>query len=507
MRNHPLSRRIVRAVTLAVAALLGLATFVRPPAASARPAAHPLGNFTINRYSRIEVSAGRIQVHYVLDMAEIPAFQEMQVIDQDRNGQVSDAERDAYLSRQVEQLRGHLHLTLNSSPATLNLVAQGLTFPPGQGGLNILRLTALFEALPVGPSSKSELRLDYQDDNYADRIGWKEIVIRAGEGITLVGSSVPDHDQSDELRNYPQDMLASPLNVSAAHASFSLSGRASSDAPVAASAAGSIQKRAQDGFAALITTKELSLPIILLSLVAAAFWGALHAFTPGHGKTIVGAYLVGSRGTAKHALFLGLTTTLTHTAGVFALGLVTLFASRYILPDKLYPWLEFISGLLVAVIGVNLFVTRLHAAHWREADQAHNHSHDHEHDHEHDHAHHSHSHLPAGKAGSPVTWRGLLALGVSGGLLPCPSALIVMLSAIALDRIGYGMVLVLAFSVGLAGVLTATGLLFLYARRWFERFNINGPILKLVPAGSALVIAVAGLGIAIGALMRSGLLG
>jgi ABC-type nickel/cobalt efflux system permease component RcnA len=279
--------------------------------------------------------------------------------------------------------------------------------------------------------------------------------------------------------------------------------------------------------------EDISAPALLLALAAACAWGALHALTPGHGKTIVAAYLVGARGTPLHALYLGLTTTITHTAGVFALGLVTLLASQAVLPELLYPWLSFLSGLLVVGIGVNLFHSRLKAARRaRLASEEDSHSHEQDHSHAghvhplHHPAHHSHSHdghphphphppehshLPPGADGSPVTWRSLLALGISGGLLPCPSALVVLLSAIALDRAMFGLLLVLAFSLGLAGVLTGIGLALVYTRRLFDRLPAHLALtraraLRLLPAASALFIALAGLGIAAKALMDMGLI-
>jgi ABC-type nickel/cobalt efflux system permease component RcnA len=309
----------------------------------------------------------------------------------------------------------------------------------------------------------------------------------------------------------------------------------------------------------------------------------VHALSPGHGKTVVGAYLIGSRGTARHAMFLGLTVTITHTAGVFALGLVTLFASQYVLPEQLYPILSLISGAIVLIVGLSLFVRRLRAAratktsapsdpaldhahsheghshshhthdhahahadhehshhvhaddhhHHEHADHSHQHGdhththaephHDHAHaqphHHDHDHADHhhdddgalvhshggkAHSHLPPGSDGGAVTWRSLLALGISGGLLPCPSALVVMLSAISLHRVGYGLLLVIAFSIGLASTLTGIGLLFVYAKRLLKRQVFSGRLVRLLPVASALVIACAGAAICYEAIATSG---
>jgi ABC-type nickel/cobalt efflux system permease component RcnA len=246
-------------------------------------------------------------------------------------------------------------------------------------------------------------------------------------------------------------------------------------------------------------------------------WGAVHAFTPGHGKTVVAAYLVGDRGTARHAAFLGLTVTLTHTLGVFALGGVAIYLARYILPEALFPWLSVVSGLLVVVIGLSLFFSRSRgvfgvgsakARHTQvehvDTDGTHTHSSG-GHEHTHSHGGHTHSHMPGG-GGSKVTWRSLLALGVSGGLVPCPAALVLLLSAISLGRLGFGMVLVVAFSVGLAVVLTGIGVLMIYARRLFERFSFEARVPRFLPVASGLVISLAGLAIVLGTLAKVGII-
>jgi ABC-type nickel/cobalt efflux system permease component RcnA len=228
---------------------------------------------------------------------------------------------------------------------------------------------------------------------------------------------------------------------------------------------------------------------IFLALMAAFGWGAMHAMSPGHGKTIVGAYLVGSQATVQHALFLGLTTTLTHTIGVFALGLGTLLASQFVLPERVLPWLSILSGLMVLAIGLNLFINRL-----RNHEHEHHHEHHHHHEHEHEHEHEHHHHLPPN---TPVTWRNLLVLGVSGGLVPCPSALVLLLSAIAIGRVGLGLMLVLTFSLGLAAVLTALGLLLIYAKQRFEKLQLPKPqsLVRILPTVSAFFISLIGLGI------------
>src|SRR5262249_12819033 len=260
--------------------------------------------------------------------------------------------------------------------------------------------------------------------------------------------------------------LQAPLRVSEARMRITPGGAAVAPS-VAPGGARSGPERFGDRFTALLADPApLGAWTVVTSLLIAAMLGAFHALTPGHGKTVVGAYLVGSRGTVQHAVFLGLVVTITHTLGVYLLGLGTLAASAWVVPERLYPWISVVSGLLVVVVGASLVTSRLAAAHGHQHhhhdhshDHAHHHSHDHSHDHWHDHHHHghghSHSHLPP--ADAPITLRSLLALGVSGGLLPCPSALVVMLGAIALHRIAFGLALIVAFSVGLAGVLTGIG--------------------------------------------------
>jgi nickel/cobalt transporter (NicO) family protein len=206
--------------------------------------------------------------------------------------------------------------------------------------------------------------------------------------------------------------------------------------------------------------------------------------------------------------------TLTHSAGVFVLGAVTRYLSRYILPEVIYPWLSVASGLLVVLIGLALLYRHLDKMfHDRKAEHTHV-EHTHPHDGAHSpggsrsHVHHTHfhggrSHLPVD--GSKITWRGLVALGVSGGLVPCPAALVLLLGAISLDRLAFGMVLVLAFSAGLAIILTGIGLLMIYARKLFERFTFEARVPRLLPVVSASIITLAGVGIALGALQQTGI--
>lgn len=470
-------------------ALLSIATFVL--LSMAESSAHPLGNFSINSYSRIEITKEGVRIFYVIDYAEIPTFVEMARIDRDRDRDLSEEEKRKFLDARLGGFQENLFLKINGTPSDLELLSAVVELLPGQGNLKTMRVTCVFTA-PLGIDASASALLDYRDENYMTRVGWKEIIARASDGFVLENPSVPAQDISNELRSYPADMLMSPLEVRSATMTVKLSSEAipPSAAPIRGQSG---LNRSTDPFAALISGEELSVSFIIFSLFAAMFWGAVHALSPGHGKTVVAAYLVGSRGTATHAIFLGATVTATHTIGVFALGFITLFASQYILPEKLYPWLGLASGLIVVGIGIFLMMQRFGIF----ANPPHHHDHSEGgHDHAgHTHAHGGtpHSHVPPGANGEPVTWKSLFALGVSGGLLPCPSALVVLLSAISLHRIGFGLLLIVAFSIGLAAVLTSIGLLLVYARRYFERFRTDSPIIRLLPALSAAVIVIAGL--------------
>jgi len=453
----------MKRLVLAAAVLVALAA---PVAASA----HPLGNFTINRYSELDLSGNRLYVVYVLDLAEIPTFQARQA------GGIDGA---AYARR----IAANASLSVDGRPVRLAAVRHALAFPPGQGGLRTTRL----EVLLAGPTLHGRASVTYADRNYAGRIGWREVVVRSAAGGRVLSSSAPTSSISDRLLAYPKNLLQSPLDVGSATAGLK-AGSAAGAAPglltsrqLAGRAA--VRAVADSGFAALVARKHASGWLLLASLAIAFFWGAAHALSPGHGKSIVTAYLVGSRGTARHALLLGATVTVTHTIGVFALGLVTLSLSQFILPEQLYPWLNLVSALLI--VGVGLSVLRWRVGAWRGA-RAHAHAHAHGHDHTHDHGH-GHDHDPA------LGLRRLLGIGISGGLIPCPSALVVLLAAISLHRVGYGLVLIVAFSFGLAATMSALGLAAVAAKSAFRRLDLDGGAVRLLPAVSALVVLALGL--------------
>ncbi|HSC69800.1 MAG TPA: hypothetical protein VLH58_00505, partial [Candidatus Methylomirabilis sp.] len=481
-----------------------------------------------------------------------------------------------YLLEKGKSLGRGLVVEVNGRRLDLRAVSQDAIFTPGAGGLPTMKIGVVYRATPEDAGGSGLFDLRYRDENFPNRAGWKEVIAAGAPGETLVSSSVPDTDRSLQLANYPTDLLNSPPQTVEARVIFSRRGlppvvaasapqkpaspeqgrqersgrpsatpapksEPSSPPPSGGNEAGRPNGRAaqpaeaaepartavesvphqanrqgtpRSAFTELVAARQLGFGMLLIALVVAAGLGAFHALEPGHGKTVVAAYLVGSRGTAWHALWLGLIVTASHTAGVYLLGFVTLYASRYVVPERLYPWLGVVSGLTVAGLGVVLFLRRYAGsahgqAHAHTRGHGHDHSHEqpshhHEADHTHVHGAHGHHH---GRPGESISASELLALGVSGGIVPCPAALVVLLSAVSLHRVGFGLLLIVAFSVGLAAVLIVIGLLMVCARRFMSRFQGNGPMItRWLPLTSSAVMTLLGLGIAIQALMNAGIL-
>ncbi|HEX5699856.1 MAG TPA: hypothetical protein VFX77_04360, partial [Rubrobacter sp.] len=356
--------------------------------------AHPLGNFTINHYSSLQFTEENARIAHVLDFAEIPTLQQKARLDADGDGKLSEAEANAYLEADMPSLVKGLRLRAGDEILPLEVRDRSAEYRPGQGGLPTLRVEVhLMADLPKDWRGEAH----FADQTYENRLGWREIVVKGGSGVAIRNSTVQAKSVSNELRSYPQDMLSSPPDVR--EATFTLVDGGGS---VENETAGRTAERVGTSFGGvtgrvdeLVSVERLSAAVVALSMLAAFFWGAAHALTPGHGKAVVAAYLIGARGTARHAGILGMTVTLTHTAGVFILGAVTLYLSRYILPEELYPWLSVASGMLVVLIGLSLLYRHVDKmSHDSKAGHTHaEHTHQHDGEHSHTHSHHGeHSH-------------------------------------------------------------------------------------------------------------------
>jgi ABC-type nickel/cobalt efflux system permease component RcnA len=409
--------------------------------APAAAGAHPLGNFSVNHLTEVRVSPQRVAVRYVLDQAEIPTFQERGLSAQ------------AVLARKRAEVLAHLTVTVGGRRVTLREAGRArLSHPPGQGGLPTTRVV-----LPLAAGGHTLGTVRVHDGTFPGRIGWKAVVPLPGRG-TAVRSDVPGSDPTHELRRYPRDLLKSPEDIRDARLAVSR-GTGTVTAPGGRAAFSS--DSGSGGFAGIL---DHGGGVLVLLLAAAFGWGALHALSPGHGKSMVAAYLVGTRGSVRDAVALGATVTVAHTAGVIALGLVALSLSAWILPEDLYPWLNLVAGLLV--VGVGLRVLRSRLRHTRA----------------HHHHHHHHRH-PKGS---------ILALGASAGLIPCPTALVVLLGAISQHRVELGLILIVAFSMGLAATLTGLGVAVVHASRALARLRVPGRLAGSLSAASAALIVIVG---------------
>jgi nickel/cobalt exporter len=475
--------------------------------------AHPMGNFSINHYARWEAADHRLTLRYVLDMAEIPTVTAKADMDTHGNGAVTAAEKATYLTNKAAELAGHLLLTLDGAPAPIVPEGATLELRPGAAGLDTMRL-AFHASVPLSRAAAQRgCAIAYRDDNYPQRTGWKEIVVRAEQGMTLVNSDAPAADLSRELNIYPSDPgIPTPQRTTA---QFTVKGgdgavsvanarpahEAAAETGAAPDASGVNRSTPQDAFTQSVAQARLTPITITIALLLALLFGGLHALSPGHGKAMVAAYLVGSRGTARHAALLGGVVTLTHTIVVYAVGLLTLVASRTILPERLYPVISVLSGGLVFLLGLVLLVQRLHAFQAGRRQQV-NGDRDGAEEDEWDRfatdedetefsvmplsAHAQQQTEPA------ISTRALIALGISGGALPCPSALVVLLSAIALHRVAFGLVLIVAYSLGLALVLTIIGIAVVKARGLLSQLPSGGRLMTALPVFSAAAITLIG---------------
>ncbi|MEC4019129.1 nickel/cobalt transporter [Streptomyces sp. H27-D2] len=491
--------------------------------------AHPLGNFTVNHYDGFRLYRDRIEVSAVVDRAEIAAAQERPAVDTDHNGTVTKAERAAHAQGQCADLRRKVTAQVNGEPSRWRVTDSTFVHRPGEAGLTSSRLHCELTA-PADLEAPATVVL--ADDYDGRRIGWHEMTAR-GTGVELRSPPLPTTSVSDELRRYPQDLLADPLDQRTA--TFDVAPASGGSAPVlppALPGAGPVSAALAHVtalFDSLVGTRHLTLSVGLLALLLSLVLGASHAAMPGHGKTIMAAYLAGKRGSVRDAITVGATVTFTHTAGVLILGFTLPFAT-HLAGESVLAWLGVASGLLVSAIGIGL----LRNARAGHAPGHHHHGHGHGH-HHHPHPHgaghqhtetdHLHEHpqeadfpqpsparlprrrrlraTPAVQTPGPLavltepaetdsghpahrrahehpatdtpaapnrsgahdhqhparrTRRGLIGVGIAGGLVPSPSALVVLLGAIALGRTAFGILLVLGYGLGMALTLTAAGI-------------------------------------------------
>jgi len=582
-RRTPALPRLAR--PLRVAAVAALVTAVALPAVAA---AHPLGNFTINHYAGLFIEPERVLLDIVIDQAEIPAFSARQAIDVDDDGEISDDELEAGRIGACEALIPDLGLSIDGVALTPVLLTAGLTFPPGLGGLQTMRSVCGYVAellTPLAPD-RAAARIAFLDGSFPARIGWREIVV-VGSGVSV--SAVPGagtvrtDSLTERLTTYPEDLIAQPLadgelqvDVAAMAAAPVVARPAIDDAEAVPGApvvlppasAAPTDGAASPGPSAspdasptsptgpavpggvgggevpsIFREANLTPFVLLLSVLTAVALGAGHALTPGHGKTLMAAYLVGTRGRPLHAVGLGLSVSISHTAGILVLASLVVGAADVLPADVVVRAAPVVASVSILAIGawmltgewrrrrsvaaVGVFAVAEDHTHDEAHPDGHAHPHEHSHPHErshpdpheqehgdadahahphaddHAHAHphpddeatpgeHSHggirhSHLPP--AGSSITWRSLFVLGLAGGLIPSTSALLILLGSIAAGRTAFGLVLVVAFGLGMAAVMTSIGLVLVFARERLDGMPAS-PTFSRIRGAVPLVAAV-----------------
>jgi ABC-type nickel/cobalt efflux system permease component RcnA len=441
--------------------------------------AHPLGNFTINHFAGITVAPTEIRLDVVIDMAEIPTFQERQHLDTDGDGSVNDAETAAAEGPACQRQAVSLRLSVAGASATPEPSAAAISFPAGLGGLSTMRLECSYVArlaAPIAPGTA----IDFEDVSYSERIGWREIVV-SGDGVEVAADGLPVESLSKRLTAYPEDLISQPLDIRSATivatAVASAAGAPNGAAQVGAGGTAAVPGGIGGDLPAIFRATDLTPFVLLLSLATAFALGAGHAMTPGHGKTLMAAYLVGSRGRPVHAVGLGMAVTVSHTVGILVIAALVLGAQGLLQPDVVVRAAPAIAAGTIALLGGwMLYAEVRRRLGSRRAAEAHERAHAHGFAHHHDddltptgthrHGGVAHSHLPP--AGSTPSWRGLFALGLAGGLIPSTSALFILLGSIVAGRPAFGFVLVVVFGLGMAVVMTSIGLAMVFARGRLE---------------------------------------
>lgn len=460
--------RMFRAVAIAIVML-----FAIPLAANA----HPLGNFTSNHLTRIDVRATSVNLHYVLDDAEIPTFSLLRSLDE--HGNPSPSVLNAWAVRHADEIAPQLVLTAGGTPLGLTLVGTHVQLRPGAAGLSTLYFTADFRAARA-PGAQ---RIEYGDTTLPGRIGWKDVVVP------------PQREPTQELRAYPNALIGSPRDRTAVTVNVAAQGTVTVADVAGASIFGAASDARMNDLSDILARNLSDPSVLLVALLLAIVLGALHALEPGHGKTLLAISLVGARATVPQAVILATALTVAHTIGVLIFGVVVLTLARYVVPEALYPWIALLSGIFVALLGARALGREIAR---RRSGAAHTHDHTHDHGHHHHHhddggfteAVHAHSHLIPGTA--PISFRSAVVAASTGNVAPCPAALVVLLAAIATHRIGWGLVLIVAFSIGLALTLTLLGVAVVRGAAWLTRRPQFDRFARYAPLVTAAAISVIG---------------
>lgn len=523
--------------------------------------AHPMGNYSINQYWMVDGRGESLGIYYLIDFAEIPALKELDRLDPDYDYEVPEADREAYLAERIPELLQDMAITANGSSIPLKVLSHRLHIVEGMGGMEVVNVVLQFDGSPIPwpPAEGEALLLDLVSNSYPTATGTRECKLvldgvfgdlteTLGDELKYQTLTMWDDNLNPQYQDYDAQFLvkigvtgeivdikvptplafdwtttvrtATSFGEEAIVASLSELITPATSVPAAASTETEAREpalapevvtppreaRLLDRVTDIVRTKELSWSLFLAGLLIAAAMGAGHAFSPGHGKTVMAAYLIGERGTYRHAVILGVIVTITHTWSVLAMGIIALYLQEYFSLETVQFYSGIASGGIIVVLGIMLFTRRyasLIVARQHAIDHMYGHTHDHgdgDTDHHHHgafgHHHHGpggHSHVIETEDGTPPSFWQVLWLGVSGGIVPCPAAFIVLMLAIKVGRLAYGLWLIVAFSIGLAAVLVGLGIIVVRtAGAVRQRTGEHGLILAALPVASSVLITLLG---------------
>jgi ABC-type nickel/cobalt efflux system permease component RcnA len=473
------------------------------------PLAHPMGNFSVNQFHEIVLGPDRVEALVVIDSAEIPTLSAQSSVDTNGDGAVGDAERAAHSARACSEAAGGLTVTVGGDSLLWTVATSAFEYGAGAGALPTSRLEC---SLVSRADLRGSATVTVENRYLADQLGWREMIATAS-GVRLASSSVPTTSVTDRLRSYQDDVLSSALDVRSAVLDIE-PGTGVAAAPAATPSGtdpvSTLVAAAQRRLEALVGG-QLNAPVALLAVFLALLLGAAHAALPGHGKTVMAAYLAGTRGRRRDAVAVGAAVTVSHTVGVLVIGGL-LAAGTAVIGEGVMRAMSLISAALVVAVGLGMLLSARRRGHGHSHDHDRHHDHHRGHDHhgpnDHHHDHHGPDHHHHGRghghSHSVRTGRwGLAGIGLAGGLVPSPSALILLLAAVGLGRTAFGIVLVMVYGLGMAATLTGAGLLLvgvrhrLASRRWPAALSQwAGRSSTALPMVTAAMIVVVGLGLA-----------
>jgi nickel/cobalt transporter (NicO) family protein len=468
---------------------------------AAPAAAHPLTDVRFDRTIAIRLGDEAVEISYTLEISPLGlhldaarrlSTEDIAALDKSARGYAA-----AYAKRVAPEIAEKLHLTANGTRLVAEVKAIDVTYTD--------HAVCRFTLRALWPPGDVRRELTVNDETFADRPGVINLTLNSKAEARLKLIDVEDPPlrvRTQPLSKLSEEDAALTRRASAVAMLLAPISSAPSRPPTAPEPipepvvnadvpppSNLFADLAQRGLPALFDS-TYGIGVLLL---AALLFGAAHAFTPGHGKTLVAAYLVGERGTVKHAVILALATTIAHTGSVIAVAAILWGVYGNNVPGTTQGTLQLIAGLLVIAVGLWLLLRRVtgqadHVHLFAGHHHHHDHEHGHSHDHDHSHDHHHHHGPPPESAKSTGGWLRIVLMGLGGGLVPCWDAVLLLVAASAMGRLGFAIPLLIAFSLGLGAVLVGLGIGVVYAYRAGRQRFKESRWFRLLPTVSAALL-------------------